>query len=474
MSDITRSGWLPFGSSDESVAFSHDLKSEIPTVITGFVTVLSGNVDDGFLPVSTGKTPQHDPILGMKSVDDVGNGSSYQLQSPHALTENAGVVGQLTIEVEKTWLETNDSIYSPDAYIPATQEVALSFLDDLSNAIFMTSKETSGQLQLKASVEPTHRPYFNAIPSGPDQPSPIFYGFSNDRFVTVNIAWSNGFSIAAIDGVIVGSRTELSDIKNRFANFFIGSGNGIENSSPKNHYIRNLQIANSWPNFSITNLMPYFGILSDSIFDDSQMSDGASGGTINPRSIIDKSFFEKGLRTHIDVREQNGSHISSTESNNHHTGLPLVLKSGMTSFIVQGGTNDAGSGVPIGTFESQYKLLIEKIMGVNGQTETTVKRLILLGPPSRFATGEAIQSIEDLLILNVKVILDLPSWWDSSYPLRAGQITVVNMFEILGGTNNAPNDVFLGQVFGNSNIHYAPKGNEIYGNSIKDEIWASA
>lgn len=230
------------------------------------------------------------------------------------------------------------------------------------------------------------------------------------------------------------------------------------------------------------------------MFDDVTVAGSVGAGESGPRYQIDRSFQQRGMRCHLSVSENGGYFIDSAQAKpldvlivdgvlyNETTGVPANkfylcdLTMSVTDAVLQGGTNDGGALVAAATFESEYKARIEQVMGENGNTTTSVQRLICMTPPSRYASGENGQAIEDKIIAYQAIILSMPAWWDETYPARAGALKVVDMYEILGGqtpTAKDPTytDILMGQVIGGGDIHYAPHGNSIYGAEIVKALW---
>ncbi len=479
MNDINNSGFIPFGSSDSRVVFSHDLKSAL-TLPSAWTSLSAGNLTDGFTDISTATIlPFHDPVLGMRSSDInlVADAASYRLQTTNADLKETDNAGQISIEVEASWLETMNAIYNSDAYDPSgTEEAVLSFTDSVAFSASMISKNNGGTISLRSALNQLHLDYRNFEPSGVNPGAPIFYAFDRKRFVTINIAWQDKFAIAAIDGMIIGYGINTTQVNDRFANFYIGSDRGNTTQSLTNHYFRNLQISKGFPNFGINFTKSHVAVLSDSIFDGAQAAAPSTGGDLGPNFQIIRSFMQRQIRTILTVNDNGGYTVDSTTGQGAgtlHDALPLMIKPDMTDFILQGGTNDASFLISRSLFESEYKSLVEKIMGENGNPSTSVKRLICLTPPSISAWSGTSNAQEDSIIEYVDVIMGLQTWWNSTYPLRSGQLKSVNIYAVLGGTNNPGFEFFQGQVSGSGDtLHLAPRGNKVYGEAIVDAIWS--
>lgn len=464
-------GFLPYGSDDASVVFADPLTSPLTAAPTGWTNLKVGSAALTWTTYPTLPTgdhvPTHDSVLGMKAVSSVDGTTEvgYQLAGQTGGTlDPLDRCGQLTVEVETDWLYSYDANYAPDGYQPAGLEAILACIPSAGGARDIIVRGTDGQMTFRpfASSASAQNDFRNFNQTGTNPGKARIDRFGKDRFCTVQLAWNNSFGIFAINGSVLGYTTDRDYATELLTQFYIGNRKGVANTYVTGYYMRNLQLSTKFPNFGI---IPdrEIAVLSDSMFTDAQAAAYSGGGDNGPRFLMDKYFTERGCRVQMTVSSNDGYDVDSAQSpGSLHDVVNDVTNTSAKICILQGCTNDAGAQTASATVESEYKDLVEKIMGVNGNDATTIENIVCIFPPPRFVS-EGNRAIEDVLISYRSWFLTLADWWDAAYPLQAGALSVYDHWLAMGGDlNPIADDLYKDQVLGNGDIHHAPHGYYLY------------
>ena len=463
-------GWLPFGSNDASVLFQHSLKTALVSAD------LNGNWSQLYIGSSAlswdlhgsvlhGHDVTHDSVLGMKAVSSADGSTEcgYRFASQLSPLDAATNEGQLSFEVESEWYCVNDSANGTSgASLGAESQSILSTLAQTAP----TGGAAVGEIVKTGANKPIPIFFVNSVGYDYRNFNPTStgalaapYSPGKSRFIAINIGWKGKYVWYAIDGVIVNFAERPSDgWVNAFNNFYLGNDRGGADTFVDGYWMRNLQISNKAPRFDLLCSAKKIAVLSDSLFDDQIPAHGTSGD-VNPQYRIYRAFEQKGNRCNLHVSENAGFHVSSAQASTLHDQVAALLAENPSAVILQGGTNDAGASLAASTFETEYKSLIEKLIGVNGNT-STAKKIFICTPPPRADSA----TFNGFITEYVAVIKSLKSWFDTTYSSSGKELHVVDVHSAVGGT------IPIDGVLQSDNIHYAALGCQIYGDTIAAKL----
>lgn len=465
-------GWLPYGSNDSSVLFQHSLKTAIvPADIANTHSILrigsAALTWDNYGSVLHGHDVTHDPELGMKPVSSVDGATECTYNFTTQLEPSLDNEGQISFEVESDWLCVNDATYGTSGFDCGSE--FQSCLSWLCAGAAPTGGSAVSELVKTSTTKPTpiffinsvSKDYRNHVPTATSaQAAPYSHG--KPRFVTVNIGWKGKFVWYAIDGVVMNYSERPSDgWTSCFNNIYLGCDRGNAGTFSDAHWIRNLQISNKAPRFDLNYSARKISVLSDSLFSDEIVAHTVAGD-VNPQFRIYRAFEQKGMRCNLFVSRNGGYHVSSAQASTLHDFVATVLDSKPSIVILQGGTNDAGASLAANTFDTEYKSLVEKLIGVNGNT-STAKKIFCCTPPPR---GDS-ATYNAFITAYRQKMLALESWFTTNYASSGKELHVVDVWTAVGGETATEG------VQQSDNIHYAALGQKIYGDTIADKVMAN-
>ncbi|MEN8171431.1 MAG: SGNH/GDSL hydrolase family protein [Chloroflexota bacterium] len=483
---MSTKGWLPYGSSDSSVIFQHDLKSAlVPADMNSHWSQLrigsSALTWDVHGSVVHGKQPTHDSVLGFKPVDstdgttEVGYNFSAQAASIVDLINQ----GQISFEIESDWLCVNDAASGTSgADLGAESQSCISWLAAAAPA----GSAAASELAKTGTAKPTPIifknsvgfDYRNHMPTATGALAAI-YSPSKTRFILVNFGWKGNYVWYSVDGVVVNFAERGSDgWTNPFNNMYLGCDRGTANTFVDGYWMRNLQISNEAPRFDLNYNARQITVCSDSLFDN-ETAAATTSGDLNAQFRIFRGFEKKGMRCNLTIDENGGFQVDSGAASTLHDRVTAVLDTKPSMVILQGGTNDCdATAVPVATFETEYKSLVEKLIGVNGNTSTASK-IYCCTVPSRYGVsatdGANSDTYQGRLESYNAVIRGLESWFTTNYGSSGKELYVVDSWTALGGRTPTEDAVYKGQLSGTfDDVHFACNGNRLYGDAISERI----
>lgn len=105
--------------------------------------------------------------------------------------------------------------------------------------------------------------------------------------------------------------------------------------------------------------------------------------------------------------------------------------------VIIAGNNDSTNATARLTTEANYKTFIQKIAGetaVGGRNYRHCRKIIVCTPGSMRQDSSLDTADNNAGRKAVHdIVMSLPSWWDTTYPARAGLVEVVDLYGILGG-----------------------------------------
>jgi hypothetical protein len=335
-------GFLPYGSSDSSVIFQHDLKTRLTAsdISSGWSGDLEVGDSTGWTAIGSATDfPTHDSVKGLKqvSVTDGSTPVGYKFNNSSIDLSNQG---QITFEIETAAIESYDATYNSGAWQPAsTFYPVMGFSGTGNDHIYFLTIESGqthdswhGCAHVSKDIENS---LANFAPDTTGNPPKILganaYG---SGFTKVSISWKSNYAILALDDIVIGWGNRLfvtsSDWLN---NFFLGGRNGTAAEMLVDYHIRNLQISTKPASFSRSYNFGTIGVISDSMFTDVDFDATIENGGIHSGiGGIRKAFNEKGLYSNIVVSTNSGEKVD-----NSIVVTPLSLtSSGTTATMIFG------------------------------------------------------------------------------------------------------------------------------------------
>lgn len=318
-------GFLPYGSSDSSVIFQHDLKSVLA------VSDISGKWASLHVGDSTGWTaigsavdfPTHD-ANGLKQVAVSDGVTPMGYRFTGSITDLTNK-GQLTFKIQRGAVEAYDATYNPNAWQPSSAYFpVVGFTATGNDHIYFLTIESGATVNAWHGCAHVSKDIENAYGDGSlvarGNPPKLFAAnaYDEDGYATVHISWKGDFAILMIDGILVGYGNRIfagtvlgsSDFLD---NFYLGGRIGTAAEMLVDYYIKDLQIASEPASFSLSYDYPVVGVISDSMFDDVEFDATlASGGIYSGIGGIRRAFNEKGLLTNVVISENAGQKLDNS------------------------------------------------------------------------------------------------------------------------------------------------------------------
>jgi len=282
-------------------------------------------------------------------------------------------------------------------------------------------------------------------------------------FARITLSWTETTASLYIDGLLVGSLERLSDKHDNFSNIYLGNflaGNDYQFASP--YYIRNLIVSTKPVKLNTHPLLEHIMLIGDSFAAGQPYFNVASqyDGTISNNLI--RNFALSSLSpTKFTVYSNGGGKIQDSSNDplqydvngSGKTRSEAISESPTLIIFVTGGNDFDSFNKEL--FTTDLHDHIEAFLGVNGYPKTSTLHVIVT------TTVSGLHNSDPTTIEMKNIILDLESWWNSTYPNQFGSVSIVNTWDLFGGSN-LNTDLFLL----NDAVHPAPDGNIIYGDSI--------
>ena len=362
--------------------------------------------------------------------------------------------GQISIEVEREWLAVSDPEVRSTGYTHTNSESLLSY------GAFPASNQGGIVLRPEQQIE------WSITKSEGTRTVGIVNTPISDRFARITISWSPSKASLYIDGLKVADKNRTDPGSDRFSSIYIGNflGTAVEPFAGP-FFVRNLIVASKPVEITAQPLLSHMMLIGDSFaagqpfFNKPRQYDGTIINTVIKQLVSNGAGFDN-----ISVFSNGGGQIQDNGAD------PLEMDVGKSSnradalalnpsliYFVTGG-NDFGI-FDAAQFTSDLHDHIEAFLGVNGHPDTTTQYVIVTTTASNAYAG-------DPAILNMnEIIRDLPAWWNTNYPSRAGSVSVVDTWRLFGGKD------VDSSLFGiNDTVHPAASGNIVYGKAIAAEI----
>lgn len=450
-------GWLPYGSSDDSVILQVSLtsQSELEAVSA---TSSAGIIAD----------PTFDANLGMKCTGSSAGWLITELTGYEALDNE----GQISMEVESSYLTTSlasapstgdDTVANNanDPTILGIRDAASNFgsvfgvnnvAQEVAKAAFTNfdgGLDSSRDLQFDAarnSTTPSNAPIY-------------FHSEGKPQYSTINVGWAGNNHWLSVNGkmIMMESFTRHTGAFNRL---YIGNLIGGVGYRMGDWFVRNLQISNRRPSFPVHRLLRRVITWSDSLFESvdtysATTNDAAMDNTVNAQ--IRERLGERGVYCGWLDSDINDGYTVYTGVNNFSDVLSTITDAKPDIVVCQFGTNDVGAGASFSatsftdTATDGYKALIDSLIAGG------VQKIIACTVPTRNNASGNTQAITDAITAANSAIADLPSY--------NSNVHVADVFAAMGGHSAAANN------FQSDGIHMNGVGMYAHGQAVADALF---
>lgn len=439
-------GFLPYGSSDESVIFADPLTDIVTTSTLPSASVI------------TRGTPAHDSVLGLKDggyeVLNITNG------------DNANNQWQITFEIQKEWLCKNEQ--GSTGYAPASTETLLVVEPDSGDDLFLLRKGTAADftngLLDTGAVKIDDAYWDTSVGTSFQEISSIGKG----EFVTINMfgigGHAGGVIGMAVDGLPL---VQATTAHAGFADF--GDSFHINNSFAGGfgtYYMRNLQLSSKAPVFPVHPKLRRLMIWGDSQVSTQGVAP-TTAYTFDNAQILScmRKLAQKGIYVGTALTNRNaGDSISTTNPGSAEDSRAAMLATNPTIILCRWGTNDAI------TYNADFEADLQTEI-TNCMAHESVEYMIFSNVPSLVGDTDENTSSNKADLATINAIYDsIPAWWDTNNPTNTGKVKVFDNYTKQGGLS-PPAETYIGQSLGSyADAHYAGKGALVEGEGFADEI----
>lgn len=433
---------LPFDTTDNSVVLRSPLTSAASIQSAGGSEELTS-------------ANEFDATLGMKPgamTTDGAPGARFSLNTIPALADMPS--GQLSIEVEREWLAITNAETRSIGYVHGSQEHLLSYGTGALESAGKLSLQTDQKLLwlFRADEKSQSSSYVNTDRSS--------------RFARITISWTTSTAELYVDGLRISSLSRTNPASDHLSTIHIGNLMGTGTAPFRGpYYIRNLIVSTRPVIVTTQPLLSHIMHIGDSFAAGQPYTNVASkyDGTIV--NTVIKELISRGAGTdRISVFSNGGGQIqdNGTDPLELHAGQSLsrsdVLTQSPSLIVFITGGNDT-SIFDRAQFTNDLHDHIEAFLGANGHPQTTTQHVIVT------TTTSNLNANHPATLQMRQIMLELPAWWDSAYPSRAGAVSVIDTWSLFGGSQ------VDSTLFGIADpIHPAASGNIVYGKAIAEEI----
>ena len=272
---------------------------------------------------------------------------------------------------------------------------------------------------------------------------------------------------AFVDGLLMATINRTDQGADRFSTVYVGNFIGSALSGFRgNYFVRNLIVARIPVVLQTSPLLEHVMQLGDSFSTGPALANlPAKYDAMIPNTIIGQlarhgiGYGKYTVYSHGGGNIQdNGLRSLEANVNGYGKTRAQALTENPTLVIFITGGNDTGIFDEM-LFTTDLRDHVEAFLGEHGHAATTVRHVIITTTASnQLATHPVTLSM-------VRIMKSVPAWWDATYPLRVGSVSVVDTWSIFGGENV---DRLL---FGISDlVHPAASGDLVYGRAIAEKI----
>ena len=451
-------GLLPYGSTNSSVIFRRNLLARPTTAGT-----ITGDV--GTCTVTDeGSGASYDPVAGLYNIgtNDVIlsaiNGSSTTMA-----TLAAG--GQIYFEVPTAWIACTNAISQGSSGGNVhVGEYAICFQGNplIDPNYAHTFSSTSVNKPGQASGYGTSTAFFDNFFSD---------AIGQGVYSSVVLAIRGNKVATYINGVLLNTLTKLNTILLPFDSIVLSRYPSAGTLNMNVGRIRNLQVSNQSATFSVPRNLSSVAVFGDSYADAINIYQTASYNlekTMTMRSILNASGWDwEGYNNYsYGGRKVIGSDGTWRTADSAATYLApnctTMLASRPSLVIFQAGANDLTQtdSMSQANFTTSLRGFVEQCFGLNGNVVRDTRKIILCTTPWAPQFPDVAQAAlrkPDITKI-FGAVTGIPAWFNTTYPSRAGDVSVCDSLAAFGGFNG-PNTYFdSGDL-----IHPSPKGRYIMG-----------
>lgn len=436
---------LSFDTTNKNVVFRSSLTSA--TSITA-----AGGIQEA------GAMNEFDSSLGMKP--GVAPGTATTAPGCHFASSAIPALanlpsGQWSIEVEREWLATTNSVARSVGYSHTENEHLLSYgPGDASSA---------GMLY----IQPDQTLMWNLKTTEMLKGSHYVSTNRSARFARITLSWTPGEARLYVDGLLTATIDRTDQGSDRFSTIYVGNFIGSALSGFRgNYFVRNLIVARQPVVFQVPPLLEHIMQLGDSFSTGPALANYAPlYDAMIPNLIIGQlarngiGYGKYTVYSHGGGNIQdNGARPLEVDVSGAGKTRAQALAENPTLVIFITGGNDADIFDET-QFTTDLHDHIEAFLGEHGHTPTTTQHVIVTTTASNFG------AMTPVVLSMVRIMRSLPNWWDSTYPRRAGSVSVVDMWAITGGAN--VDHTLFGVT---DTVHPVATGEIVYGRAISDQI----
>lgn len=431
---IYPSGFLPYGSDDESVLFAHDL-----TVAPTIATIPSAAI----ATVGTGSVT-HDSVLGM-----LAGTASYRIAD---LTNGAPLdwAGQIRFQVQKEWICQQATGSDGDAN-PVGNQTAISF-SPTAGPVQYFARWSAGGIGVGWGSTFATTNWLDRTLSG----TPVLHTAGKGDFVDVCLSWSGGKVggeiILGIDGTPIarGVRNNgtLSDMVQLM---YLGSDRGAANTFLASRYMRRLQIATRPAMFATHPKLAKVVLWGDSLVNTNQSITGSTWYDCPLGHLLAKELARYGLFCGQIIHRQNSGYaIYDGDPSPLENTRATMLADNPTLVVMIAGTND-GTAVEGYAIDAAWNEDLED--HVNTITShASVQAMVVATTPS--FVGDS--SLNTTANQARRAAIDV---YKKALPDSYAECFIADAYAEMGG-ENPPDYCYQGQISGaNDDLHPRPVGN---------------
>ena len=286
------------------------------------------------------------------------------------------------------------------------------------------------------------------------------------QFTTMTLNYIGNKRYDYVNGVLFGVMTKLNTVLLPFDEFLLSRyPNGTQNLNAG--HIRNLQVSNRPATFAISRHHAHAGVIGDSYSNSTDLIQAGSynlGKAPSLRKVLNASGWDVGKWTATGafggrkVIGTNGTWNTGDAAASYLApNMASVLANRMSTLIFQAGANDLTESISMSqsAFQTSIQGFIEQSFGLNGNAATDTKKIILCTTPwaPEYPTvAQALLRQPDITKIR-NALFAIPAWMTATYPSRARDVSICDVFTSMGGFQSDPTYWTVGDL-----LHPGPRG----------------
>lgn len=443
---LNAEGLLDYGDNDGSVIWRSPLTSE--------ASISTPDIGGGtYAKVGTGQL--FDATKGLLC----GAAGHYTVTAP---TDYAKLTfsGQLCFDVETDMIACSnaDSEGSSGGREQTANEVFLGFLANPG-----TSANYSWYVNVSAKLLGLAVGYGTGIVTASNKSSDAI---GKTQFTTIHVAWNGNVHYFYVNKVLQDVITRPANIAFPFYKLVLGRYPYSSAVPLISGYIRNLQISTRPLSLSVPPVLSRGQAFGDSYADGVHVSQTGTWD-MEKALVLEKELISVGMKFgDFSSRSYGGRKVIGSGNAALYLidNIATALLDRPTLVIFQGGANDLTTDGTLDTaaFTLAMKAIIEQFFGLNGNTATTVQRMLICSTPwaPEYPTvAQALLRQPDITSI-AAIQASLPAWFDAAYPALVGRLEYQDTFGDFGGFDPDTSYYLSADL-----VHPSPKGRYVMGKS---------